>query len=92
MLVIILLKLVAFLLGAIAADGRDVDKPRPVLDEGAALDGDVQICDVVQAVVEKHFEFVLPEEVLDSLHNPTLTCLPIISLPLYAISPFSLKK
>jgi len=42
------LKVVALLGGGVAADGRDVDHAVAVLDEGAALDGDVEVGDVVQ--------------------------------------------
>jgi hypothetical protein len=45
---VVLLVLVALLGGGVAADGRDVDHAVAELDEGAALDGDVEVGDVVQ--------------------------------------------
>ncbi len=45
---VVRLKLVALLVARVAADGADVDHAVAELDEGAALDGDVEVGNVVQ--------------------------------------------
>ena len=64
---IILLELVALLLGAVAADGADVDHAVAELDEGAALDRDVEVGDVAEDEVDEFFEVVLAQELLEGL-------------------------
>lgn len=50
---IVRLVVVALLDARVAADGRDVDHAVAELDKGAALDGDVEVSDVVQAEVDE---------------------------------------
>ena len=45
---VVLLVLIALLGGGVTADGRDIDHAVAELDEGATLDGDVEVGDVVQ--------------------------------------------
>ena len=66
------LKLVALFLAAVAADGRDIEHAVPELDEGAALDGDVQVSDVVQDEVDQLLELVLPQVLLQALDGQHL--------------------
>jgi hypothetical protein len=68
-LLVVLLKLVALLLAAVAADGRHVHHARAELDERAALDGDVQVRDVVQDEVDEALEVVLAKVLLQALHR-----------------------
>ena len=46
-------------LAAIAADRRDIQHAIPELDEGAALDWNVQVSNVVQDKIDKLLELVL---------------------------------
>jgi hypothetical protein len=50
-LFIVLLEVLALLGGGVPADGADVDHAVAELDEGAALDGDVEVGDVVEGEV-----------------------------------------
>lgn len=52
-LLVVLLKLVALLVAGIAANGADIDHAVAELDKGAALDGDVEVGNVVQAKVDE---------------------------------------
>jgi hypothetical protein len=45
---VVLLVVVALLVGGVAADGGDVDHAVAEFDEGAALDGNVEVGNVVQ--------------------------------------------
>jgi len=91
-MVVILFELVPLLLGTVAAYRRDIDETSAILQESASLDGNVEVSDVSQAEVDEGLKPLFSHEVLDGLNAPTATSLPISSLPLYAISPFSLKK
>ena len=91
-LVVVLFELVPLLLGTVAANRRDIDETSAILQESASLDGNVEVSDVSQAEVDEGLKPLFSHEVLDGLNAPTATSLPISSLPLYAISPFSLKK
>ena len=55
------LKIVALLDAGVPADGADVDHAVPELDEGAALDGDVEVGDVVQAEVDELLVLLLAD-------------------------------
>lgn len=78
---VVLFEMVPLLLGAVAADGGDVDESRSVLHKRAPFDGDVEVRDVVQAEVDECLQPLFPQEVLDGLNAPTSTSLPISSLP-----------
>ena len=92
MFLVVLLIVVSFALGAVSADGGDVDEPRSVLDESASLDRNVDVCDVVEAESDELFEFVLSQEASDALYYGWGTDLASSSVPLIATKPFSLKK
>ena len=62
-----LLKLVPLLLAAVAADGGHVEHAITELDEGATLDGDVQVSDVVQHKVDQLLELGLAQVLLEAL-------------------------
>ncbi len=54
-LLVILLKLISLFLAAISSYWRDIQHALSEFYEGAALDGDVQICQVVQEEVDELF-------------------------------------
>ena len=60
-LLIILLKGIALIGASIPANGADIDHAIAELDEGAALDGDVEVGNVVQAEVGELLVLVLAE-------------------------------
>lgn len=61
MLLVIFLIVVPLLRARVPADGADVDHAVAELDKGAALDGDVQVGDVVQAEADELLVPVLPD-------------------------------
>lgn len=72
---VILLKLIALLLAAIAADGRHVEHAIAELNEGAALYGDVQVSDVVQHKIDELLEGGLPQVFFQALRGHHLAVL-----------------
>jgi hypothetical protein len=54
MLEIVLLVFVALFSGCVTADRRDVDHAVAELDKGTALDGDVEVGDVVEDPTNLH--------------------------------------
>ena len=62
-----LLELIALLLRAVAPDWAHVNHAVAELDEGAALDRDVEISDVVQDEVDESLETILPQVLVDTL-------------------------
>lgn len=75
LLLIILEKLLALLLRAVTADWANVEHPVAELDKGAALNGDVEIGDVVEAEVDECLEVGLAQVVLDALDGDELAVL-----------------
>jgi hypothetical protein len=60
-LVIVVLEVETLLGGGVAADGADVDHAVAELDKGAALDGDVEVGNVVEAKVDELLVLVLAD-------------------------------
>ena len=57
MLEIVLLVFVALFSGCVTADRRDVDHAVAELDKGTALDGDVEVGDVVEDPINLHQQY-----------------------------------
>jgi hypothetical protein len=62
------LEFVPLLLAAVPADGRHIQHPISELDEGAPLDGNIEICHIVQDEVDQLFELVLPKVLFQALN------------------------
>jgi hypothetical protein len=60
-LIVVLVEGEALLVGGVPADGADVGHAVAELDKGAALDGDVEVGDVVQAKVDELLPVVLAD-------------------------------
>jgi hypothetical protein len=61
-ILVILLKVVSLLCAGVTADGTDVDHAIAELDEGTALDRNVEISDVVENEVDKFLVLLLSDE------------------------------
>mmetsp|Transcript_584 Transcript_584/g.1791 ORF Transcript_584/g.1791 Transcript_584/m.1791 type:complete len:291 (-) Transcript_584:197-1069(-) len=72
---VVRLKGIALLLGAVAPDGGHVEHAVAELHEGAALHGDLEVRDVLEAEVDQVLDRVLPEVVLDGRLREHLTVL-----------------
>ena len=75
MLEVELLEVVALLAAAVAPDGRDVEHAVAELDEGATLDRDVQVGDVVQDEIDQRLEFRLAQVLEEGRLFNESTCL-----------------
>lgn len=74
-LLVVLLVVVALLDGGVAADGADVDHAVAELDKGAALDGDVEVGDVVQAEADELLVLGLAEPADEAVGGQLLAVL-----------------
>lgn len=69
------LEVVALLGRGVAANWRDVDHAVAELDEGAALDGDVEVGDVVQAELDKLLVLLLADPLDEAVGGQGLAIL-----------------
>lgn len=67
--VIVFFEVISFCLRTISADRTHIEHSGSILDEGASLDGDVDLRQVFQTKVDEGFEFVFAQEVLDRLFS-----------------------
>lgn len=74
-LLVVLLVVVALLNAGVAADGADVDHAVAELDKGAALDGDVEVGDVVQAEADELLVLGLAEPADEAVGGQLLAVL-----------------
>lgn len=87
-LMVILLELFSFHLGAVPSNWRHVDQSRSVLNESASFHWNLEVGDVVQTEIDEFFERGLSQEVTDGLSKDRGTDFSMRLSPLMATSPF----